>query len=210
MPKLVTWVRAKDEQWFAPFFPSDRGLQVQNAARAPVALEEMDALLLTGGADIAAQYLHQPVPDLSVLEEPDLARDQWEFAAVNVALERGHPILAICKGMQLLNVALGGTLRLDIPGHNLPEQKTRDIQPLRYQAKSRHRFAKVNSAHHQAIERLGDGLIVEAWSEEDDIVEQVRLKGREFVLGVQYHPERGTIYGQLFEDFLSRFLTTSE
>jgi putative glutamine amidotransferase len=82
-----------------------------------MSLEKMDALLLTGGRDLGAEYLRQPVPDPTVLEKPDPARDEWEFSAVNVALERGLPILAICKGMQLLNVALGGTLRLDISGH---------------------------------------------------------------------------------------------
>ena len=64
-------------------------------------------------------------------KDSDPARDEWEFAAVSKTLELGLPIFAICKGLQLLNVALGGTLRLDIPGHNLPEQKDHDVQPLR-------------------------------------------------------------------------------
>ena len=84
----------------------------------------MDGLLLTGGNDISQEFLRQPVPDPSVLEDGDPPRDEWEFAATRNAIERGLPILAICKGMQVLNVVLGGTLRLDISGHNLPEQKT--------------------------------------------------------------------------------------
>ncbi|PYL31956.1 MAG: hypothetical protein DMF35_09305, partial [Verrucomicrobia bacterium] len=95
-----------------------------NRFKGQVATAEADGLLLTGGSDIAPEFLKQPVPDPSVLEKDvDVARDRWEFAAVDAALARGLPVLAICKGMQLLNVGLGGTLKLDIPGHKLPEQK---------------------------------------------------------------------------------------
>ncbi len=114
------------------------------------------------------------------------------------------PILAICKGLQVLNVALGGTLRLDIPGHNLPEQKNEDVQTLRNDASAAHRFEKVNSSHHQAVDRLADGCVVESWAAKDDIIEQFRLTDRPFGLAVQYHPERGTIYDALFADFLDR------
>jgi len=93
----------------------------------------------------------------------DPERARWEFKAVQEALSRGLPILAICKGLQVFNVALGGTLKLDIQGHNLPEQKQRDVQPLRSARGASHRFSKVNSAHHQAIDQLGDDLEVEAW-----------------------------------------------
>ena len=150
MPNLASWIRRRDEKWFHPILATRPGIKVWNAARRAVALDEMDALLLTGGNDIAPEYLRQQVPDPSVLERSDLPRDKWEFAAVQNALDRGLPILAICKGMQLLNVALGGTLRLDIDGHNLPTQKSHDVQPLRSDATARHRFAKVNSCHHQA------------------------------------------------------------
>jgi putative glutamine amidotransferase len=120
------------------------------------------------------------------------------------ALSRGLPILAICKGMQVLNVALGGTLKLDIPGHKLPEMKDQDIQPLRYDGKTTHRFNKVNSSHHQAVDRVGEGFEIEAWCATDDIIEQMRLRNHPFALAVQYHPERGKIYGPLFEDFFDR------
>jgi putative glutamine amidotransferase len=204
MSNLASWIRPRDERWFAPIFATRAEITVLNAARGPMSLEEMDALLLTGGKDIAAEYLRQPVPDPTVLEKPDPARDEWEFAAVAVALERGLPILAICKGMQLLNVALGGTLRLDISGHNLPRQKSRDVQPLRSDLSATHRFEKVNSSHHQAIDRLADGCVVESWCATDDIIEQLRLTDRPFGIGVQYHPERGTAYEPLFADFLDR------
>jgi putative glutamine amidotransferase len=204
MPNLATWIRRRDEQWFRRFFLNYPAIKVQNAARSDVNLEEMDALLLTGGADIGQEFLHQPVPNPSLLEKPNLRRDNWEFEAVKVALDRDLPIFGICKGMQLLNVALGGTLRLDISGHNLPEQREHDIQLLRTDRSASHRFAQVNSSHHQAIDRVGDGCIVEAWCAADDVIEQMRLTDRSFGLAVQYHPERGTIYGELFDDFLGR------
>ena len=92
----------------------------------------MDGLLLSGGSDISPEFLRQEIPDPSVLDKQiDPARDRWEFQAVRTAFSRGLPILAICKGLQVFNVALGGTLKLDIQGHNLPDQKQRDIQPLR-------------------------------------------------------------------------------
>jgi putative glutamine amidotransferase len=205
VPNLASWIRSKDEKWFGPFLALRPGITVRNAARGPVALEEMDALLLTGGRDISAEYLRQPVPDPSVLEPADLPRDKWEFAAVQSALDRGLPILAICKGMQLLNVALGGTLRLDIPGHNRPEQKSHDIQPLRNESTAAHRFEKVNSSHHQAIDRPADGFVVESWCAQDDVIEQMRLTDRPFGLAVQDHPERGPLYAPLFSDFLDHF-----
>jgi putative glutamine amidotransferase len=204
MPKLATWIRRKDEKWFTPFFTKHPTIEILNAASAPIALENADALLLSGGADIALEYLRQPVPDPSILEKADLERDKWEFAAVENALARGLPFLGICKGLQVLNVALGGTLRLDIPGHNLPPQKDNDVQPLRSDSSARHRFEKVNSSHHQAIDRLGDSFLVESWCATDDIIEQIRLRDYPFALAVQYHPERGSIYGSLFDDFLTR------
>ena len=106
--------------------------------------------------------------------------------------------------MQLLNVALGGTLRLDIPGHNAPEMKDQNIQPLRTDRSAVHRLDKVNSSHHQALDKLGDGLEVEAWCATDDVIEQVRLRDYPFALAVQYHPERGDGYEELFADFVSR------
>jgi putative glutamine amidotransferase len=205
VPKLATWLREKDERFFQPFFDKHPEIQICNALKADVSIADADGLLLTGGSDIAPEFLKQPIPDPSVLEKDvDLARDKWEFAAVDHALERGLPILAICKGMQLFNVALGGTLKLDIPGHKAPEQKDNDVQALRSDPKATHRFEKVNSSHHQAVDLLGEGLEIEAWCTHDDVIEQFRLRNYSFALGVQYHPERGKIYDSIFEDFFSR------
>lgn len=205
MPKLATWLREKDEKWFGPFFAKQPDIEVCNALKGDVSIEDVDGLLLTGGSDIAPEFLKQPIPDPSILEQDvEPARDHWEFAAVDQAISRGLPILAICKGLQVLNVALGGTLKLDIPGHKFPEQKDNDIQSLRSQKGATHRFEKVNSSHHQALDLVGEGLDVEAWCSDDDVIEQVRLRNHPFALGVQYHPERGKIYDSLFQDFFDR------
>jgi putative glutamine amidotransferase len=205
MPNLASWMRPKDEKWFQPFFAKHPGIHVFDARKGDIAMDQMDGLLLTGGSDISPGFLHQEVPDPSVLDkEIDPKRDRLEFNAVKEAVSRGLPILAICRGLQVFNVALGGTLKLDIPGHNLPHQKESDVQLLRHDTAASHRFSKVNSAHHQAIDRLADGLQVEAWSSHDGIIEQVRLRNYPFGLGVQYHPERGRIYDSLFEDFFAR------
>jgi putative glutamine amidotransferase len=203
--KVATWMRPKDDVFFRRVFAPFPKVSFRNAASGAVELIDADGLLLTGGADIAPQFLKQEVADPSMLEkEPDPQRDAWEFAAVAHAIERRLPVLAICKGMQLLNVALGGTLHLNIPGHNAPELKDKDVQELRTQNGAKHRFARVNSSHHQAVDRLGDGFEVEAWSATDDVIEQMRLRDYPFALGVQYHPERGTIYGALFADFVAQ------
>lgn len=205
MPKLATWIRPKDEKWFQPFFANHPEIEITNAGGHSGSSDKMDGLLLTGGPDISKEFLRQPIPDPSVLDQDiDSQRDEWEFTAVRKALEHGLPIFAICKGLQVLNVALGGTLKLDIKGHNAPEMRDHDVQPLRIDASARHRYAKVNSSHHQAVDRLADRCEVEAWCVSDDIIEQMRLRDYPFALAVQYHPERAAHYAPLFEDFLAR------
>jgi putative glutamine amidotransferase len=164
----------------------------------------MDGILITGGPDISVAFHHAPIADESLIKDPEPERDTWEFAAVCSAYERGIPILAICKGVQVLNVALGGTLHLDIRGHDLPEMKSQNVQPLRYDKSARHRFETVNSSHHQALDRVADAFEIEAWHAGDGIIEQVRLRDYPWGVGVQYHPERDLIYSPLFEDFLVR------
>ena len=205
MPNLATWMRPKDEKWFQPFFARHPDIDVFDARKGEVPMHEMEGLLLTGGSDVAPEFLHQENIDRNLIQDDvDPLRDRWEFDAISKSLARDLPILAICRGIQILNVALGGTLKLDIPGHNLPEQKLSDIQPVRYDTNATHRFQKVNSAHHQAVDRVADNFEVEAWSATDDVIEQMRLRNYPFALAVQYHPERGKIYDALFEDFFAR------
>jgi putative glutamine amidotransferase len=205
MPKLATWIREKDKKWFQPFFDRHPDIRILNALEEQFDISEADGLLLSGGCDIAPEFLHQAIPDPSVLESDlDPVRDKWEFNVIPRVVDRGLPILAICKGMQVLNVALGGTLKLDIPGHRSAEMKNNDIQPLRFDRNATHQFEKVNSSHHQAVDSVADGFVVEGWCEADDIIEQMRLSDHPFAVAVQYHPERGRIYDALFEDFFSR------
>jgi putative glutamine amidotransferase len=206
MPNLATWIRPKDEKWFRPFFAMHPEIRVFDAQKGDVPMDQMDGLLLTGGSDVTPEFLRQENVDVTLIHKDDLdpKRDQWEFDAISKALVCGLPILAICRGIQVLNVALGGTLRLDIPGHGLPEQKNQDIQPLRHDGNAKHRFETVNSSHHQAIDRAADDFEVEAWCTHDDIIEQVRLRNYPFALAVQYHPERGKIYDALFENFFQK------
>jgi putative glutamine amidotransferase len=202
MPNLATWLRAKDERWFHPIFARYPEFKIWDARTAVVPLDQMDGLLLTGGPDIAVEYLKQDVPDPSVIDKDvEPQRDAWEFAAIGDVISRELPIFAICKGMQTLNVALGGTLTLDLPGHDLPEQKDHDIQELRIDRGARHRLARVNSSHHQAVDRVADRCTVEAWCAKDDVIEQMRMRDYPFGLAVQYHPERGRAYDALFDDF---------
>jgi putative glutamine amidotransferase len=206
MANLATWIRPKDRKWFRPFFAKHPDIHVFDARNRDVSIDQMNGLLLTGGSDITPEFLRQKNVDPNLIDKDDLdpKRDQWEFDAISKATKRELPILAICRGIQVLNVALGGTLKLDIPGHRLSAQKEQDIQPLRFDGKAKHRFENVNSSHHQAIDRLADGFEVEAWCADDDIIEQVRLRDYPFALAVQYHPERGKIYDALFEDFFER------
>jgi putative glutamine amidotransferase len=210
MPTLATWIRPNDDPRFAPWFAARPEIRVENARLTDGANSELDGadgLLLTGGPDISAEFLRQRVPDPQIIEDAQPERDRWEMAAARAALDRGLPIFAICKGVQALNVALGGTLHLDIPGHRDEDCRFGNLQPLRYAESAQGpRFEQVNSSHHQALDRLGDGLQIEAWHVGDDIIEQVRLRDYPYCLGVQYHPERHEQYQPLFDLFFDRLL----
>ena len=89
MPKLATWIREKDEKWFQPFFDQYPEIEICDARKGEIAIRDVAGLLLTGGSDIAPEFLRQPVTDPSVLEmDVDSVRDRWEFEAVEGALTR--------------------------------------------------------------------------------------------------------------------------
>ena len=201
MKHLATWIEEDRGTQFDELFQGT-GCRLWNARVEAIPWELVEGLLLSGGTDISAKFLRQDVPDASLIREPDPTRDEWEFPALHEALANELPIFAICRGHQVLNVELGGTLQLDIPGHNLPEQKYGNVQELRFAPGAHVRIPSVNSSHHQAIGKLGDGLEIEAWHAGDDVIEQVRLRNYPFCVGVQYHPERDEIYRPLFDAFL--------
>jgi putative glutamine amidotransferase len=202
MVKIATWIRQCDEHWFARVFAGHPDIIIHNARLEPehaFGTVDIDALMLTGGGDISPSCLNQPIPNPSLIVDTDLSRDEWEFGAVREVLASGKPLLAICRGLQVLNVALSGTLHLDIPDHDFPDND--NIQKLRHSSSAVHRFEAVNSTHHQALDKIGDGLEIEAWSTTDGIIEQARLRDKRFALAVQYHPERHPMYRPLFEEF---------
>lgn len=167
---------------------------------APELVARLHGLLLSGGSDVdPALYGAAPHPKLGrVVRE----RDEFELALVREALARDLPLLAICRGHQVLNVALGGTLVQDIPSqvqrggdHDARRERWErahdvDVRPgTRLHAILQRERVSVNSFHHQAIERLGQGLRVSAVAPGDGVVEGVELPDRRFALGVQWHPE---------------------
>src|SRR5665647_1699172 len=131
MKHIATWIEKDREKHFDELAAAC-DLRLWNARVEEVPWDEVRGLLLSGGTDVSAEFLTQPVADPTLIHEPDAPRDKWEFSVIHQALAGKLPILAICRGHQVLNVALGGTLLLDIPGHNLPEQKYGNLQELQY------------------------------------------------------------------------------
>jgi len=160
----------------------------------------LDGVLLTGGGDIDPAAFGE-APHHTVYEVAP-SRDTLETAVVGIALERRLPILAICRGIQLLNVALGGTLFQDVatePGTGLAhgQQEPRDQPTHKVRVVPESQLAEtlgadeleVNSMHHQSVKALGNGLTAVAWAP-DEIIEGIELDDRSrFVVGVQWHPE---------------------
>nr|WP_236054690.1 gamma-glutamyl-gamma-aminobutyrate hydrolase family protein [Mycobacterium sp. SM1] len=160
-------------------------------------LDRLDALVITGGSDVdPARYGQWPHP---ATDAPCGIRDAWEFTLLECALRRGLPVLGICRGAQVLNVALGGTLHQHLPdviGHtgHRPGNAVFSTVPVRIVPGTRlaellGESAEVQCHHHQAIADTGGGLLVSAW-DADGVIEAIELPGDSFVLAVQWHPEQ--------------------
>ncbi len=180
------------------------GLLLTPAHRAEAIEQLLDhshALMLTGGEDIdPSRYGQEPH---SALETPNPERDAMEFAALAGALERRMPVLAICRGCQLLNVALGGTLYQDLPsqrGGALLHEQQAALSERWHSARVEpgsdlHEVFGVpelfiNSFHHQGIDELAPQVRATVWAE-DGLVEGIEARSYPWVFGVQWHPERG-------------------
>jgi putative glutamine amidotransferase len=162
-------------------------------------LERIDGLLLIGGSDLdPASYGEAPAPRL---EATSALRDAFELALVRGAIARDLPVLGICRGLQILNVATGGTLEQDLAGAGFGEHRPApgrldeptfhaiEVEPESLLAAGPEPAAlSVNSHHHQGVARLGEGARVIARSP-DGVVEALEWPDREHVLGVQWHPE---------------------
>jgi putative glutamine amidotransferase len=163
-------------------------------------LDRVDGLVLAGGVDVdPASYGAERHPATNGMV-PE--RDRVELALTRRAVERDIPVLGICRGMQLLNVALGGTLNQHVPDAVGHEEHRRNVgtfegnghavrltpgsRAARATGEERH---DTLSHHHQAVAELGDGLTVTGYSEIDDLPEAIEAPEQRFVLGVQWHPE---------------------
>jgi putative glutamine amidotransferase len=180
---VAQWIHSRDALAF--LLPSSE--------RAEQYAQALDGLVLQGGADISPlAYGEEPLkPEWA----GDPMRDRFEIALVQAFTDAGKPILGICRGAQLINVALGGSLHQDIPGHR---DDGYDSHCHRVRLEPGSGLARlygetgprqVVSIHHQAIKRLGRDLVVEARAEEDGVVEAIRSRGRSYIAAVQWHPE---------------------
>jgi putative glutamine amidotransferase len=174
-------------------------------------LDLIDGLVLAGGSDIdPGSYGAAPHPETRGTR-PE--RDRFELALAHAALERDMPVLGICRGMQLLNVACGGTLVQHLPdllGHDdhrhtpgaFGDHEVRLQEgTLAARAVGGERSA-VKSHHHQGVDELGEGLVAVGWSDADDTIEAVELPGKAYALGVLWHPEedeRSKVIGSLVD-----------
>jgi putative glutamine amidotransferase len=165
-------------------------------------LNAVDALLFTGGEDVAPAYYGESQEECC--QEPDRERDLFEIHLARVALSRRTPILGICRGLQLLNVAAGGTLYQDLqcrPGTKAYHaaslaDRQKLIHAVRILPDTRLRSimgvveSRVTSTHHQFVKDLAPGFRVTAESQEDGIVEGIEAPDHPFLVAVQWHPER--------------------
>jgi putative glutamine amidotransferase len=164
------------------------------------ALELFDGLILAGGADIDPASYGQPTHPMTINTVPE--RDDFEIAVARAAIEADVPVLGICRGMQLINVACGGTLIQHVPelvGHEEHRRvvgsfdgSDHDVQLSEGSLAARAAGEVAHptkSHHHQGVDRLGEGLVVSGFSTMDEIPEAIEMPHRRFVLGVQWHPE---------------------
>lgn len=187
--------------------------------RPPDVVRTFDGVLLAGGGDILPSiYGETAHPTFGAAEQ---GRDEYEIELVRLALEADLPLFAICRGIQVLNVARGGTLIQDIPSevthaeaHDVREPRVAIAHPVWVTSGSllerlmRERVddesVPVNSRHHQAIKQLGEGLVVSGTAP-DGVIEAVEDPSKRFCLGVQWHPEnfyRTGEFSALFEAFV--------
>jgi putative glutamine amidotransferase len=177
-------------------------------------LDLLDGLILAGGSDVdPAAYDQEPHP-MTVDTNPE--RDAFELALAQRAIERDLPFLGICRGMQVLNVACGGTLLQHVPdshGHDDHRPNPGSFDGSDHLVRLEDGSLAARAAgeathntlghHHQAVDRVGEGLVVTGWSDLDELPEAIELPDRRYVLGVQWHPEAdetSRLIGSLVEE----------
>lgn len=180
-------------------------------------IDRLDGVLLSGGGDLdPALYSRRPNAHLGSVSP---RRDAAEIAIARYVIrETDKPLLGICRGVQVMNVAMGGSLYIDLPdegklAHSLTmyprSQVSHEIDVAENTRLAKAMGAgsnQVNSFHHEAVKDVAEGFVVSASSVPDDVVEAIELPGERFVLGVQWHPEELTARQearQLFRDFVT-------
>jgi gamma-glutamyl-gamma-aminobutyrate hydrolase PuuD len=197
---VAHWVMSRDVLVFMVPTVDKDGLLHRSEVRLADYARALDGLVLQGGSDVSpSTYGETP---LAPQWAGDRLRDVYEIELVHEFIEAGKPVLGICRGAQLINVAFGGTLYQDIPTQlaesqvHVTDAYERHRHDIRFEPGSG--LARlyrgvdkpvVTSIHHQSIKALGRGLRVEAWSEPDGVVEAIRATGKSYVFAVQWHPE---------------------
>jgi putative glutamine amidotransferase len=201
---------------------ADAGIDVVPLSHTRQNLSELDrccGLVLTGGGDVHPRFYGR-TDALPLVREVNEERDDFEFAAIRRALDHSIPILGICRGMQVFNVALGGTIIPDVQtaGYRNHSKNGSSVVDPRHEVRlepatilysiARAKTGNVNTNHHQAVEKLGNGLKATAWSE-DRLVEGLEWEdpqGKPFLQLVQWHPERMEDYDNpLSQGLIERF-----
>lgn len=197
-------MRPSDEPLFSAVLSFVPGVRLVNARTANVDLAAADTLPLTGGGDIGADYPRQSVAALALIRGTDSPRDAWEFPAGKAFVASGRPILAICRGHQVLNGTLGGHAVARHSGaRGACAARPRSAGAALFgRVPAFRRLAAVNPSHHQAVAEPGAGLVAEAWCAEDGVIEQMSHRDHPWCVGVQYHPERGQMHAGLVRAFV--------
>ena len=196
-------------------------------------LREVEGVLLTGGADIHPKYWDAQEP-LHEKAEPDDARTDLEIKVIRYAQEKNIPMLGLCRGHQILNVALGGSMYQHLPDEGVPLTRTyvgkysdeKQVLAHAVSVKANSQLAQllqikvprmeVNSRHHQAVKKVGQGLVINAVDPEDLVGGRPMIEGVEsadpsrFIVGVQWHPENLTrqegVQGETARNLFKGFL----
>ncbi|MFD1968146.1 gamma-glutamyl-gamma-aminobutyrate hydrolase family protein [Trinickia caryophylli] len=197
---VAHWVMSRDVMVFMIPTVGHQGMLHPSNIRLRDYAKHLDGLLLQGGADVSPQTY--AATEARAEWPGDRVRDMYELELLHEFVESGKPVLGVCRGCQLINVAFGGTLYQDIAtevptaGVHVNERYDQHRHSVRFPDGSSlsnmfpgRREAIVNSIHHQAVKTLGRDLSVEAVSSSDGLIEAVRYRRAPFVMGVQWHPE---------------------
>jgi len=197
---IAQWVMSRNVLVFMIPTVNNRGLLHHSDIRLRDYARHLDGLVLQGGADVSPQTYAETAtrPEWN----GDRARDMYELELLHEFVEAGKPVLGVCRGCQLINVAFGGSLYQDIASdlpdaiEHVNELYDSNYHPISFpQGSSLAALFKpqnqylVNSIHHQAVRELGRDVTVEAVSGDDNIIEAIRYRKAPFVVGVQWHPE---------------------